>query len=1264
MVVDRKRKRGQDISQRDQKRRHVSPELEEDEEQYISDDGATFDQVGGPGEDEVGSHEDEDEEDEMDSQEEEEEDDEWAGLNGANETEDAEASESRPGTKPKKPPTGEELRNIKDATDLYRSSSFKLQIDALLPNVRPKYQKAAPLDRFLLSLHPFLKSLPSVEAQHPLAASRQLLKKGIAVPYPNPLPTEDTNWKVSFEPPTEITLVGSWPTKLSVKAQDKLPYTVDLAVEMPASLFQEKDYMNGRFFHKRAYYLAVIAAAIAKKKGGLKVDVAFDSVSSDVRLTTLILRSRQGKSSILIDGSADDFSKTHAQVRILLTLLADSPIPSQRLAPHRSNIRASSSSDESTGDASTPIYNTALLTTTTPRPHLLRIYHLKQQIPAFEDALTLLRVWANQRGYGAGAKLSVRGFEGKGMFWASVLDLLISGEETSEHVIGRSASQRKPLGKGLSSYQLFRAALDFFVRHDFNEPVFIKSENGHREYDSHEAVLVDSTSTVNVLAGITLSSLELLKHDAKLTLEVLNSTSLASRSSQDPFQEVFLKDLRDLQSRFDVHDVSLDLASAKPAKLSALRVLDHGSPYNALLATLVSTLRKGLGNRVKAIGVLHNTSESRPLSQAHPSNSPIVYVGLVLDTEHAFRLVDHGPAADNPDASLAEEFRAFWGDKAELRRFKDGSIAESVVWEVKTADERAHIPYYISRHLLARHCGIQGDAVQSWQASYDALLRLPESITTLYQAAKVPTGFKAVMTAFDGLVKNIKALDDELPLAILNVSPAAESLRYTNAFSPVALPSSLSSVLPSSARFFPAMDIIIEFEKSGRWPDDLRAIQKIKLAFFEALGSTLMRSVDGLHASVVIGDGVSTSEIEDTAALELVTPEGWAFRASIWHDREATLLDQLIDDRPHVPKHIKRKMQQDESAARARERAASAEAKEVYVRRFVHAPRHHRAVAALAHRYTAYAGTVRLAKRWLAAHWLLGGHVRPEAVELVCAKLFVGDGAGGASTVGEGVPGTKERGFARFVELLKDWEWADGIFVPMSESSEGMGEADGPSASRAGRAGVWRISTEFDKEGFMWTSQGPDAVVARRIRAVAKAAWGCLQAVESEAFDVKTLFTHPTTDYDVIIQLDPSVLPRYYQNIAADPSVWRAGGKYANAALALAKTNGGEGLKPGFDPTQLFFADLSRIYADTFKIFYDSLGGDRFGLVWDPSLKEPRAFRVLGGFSSIPVAKEGDKEARNKKEKDCALVTLNVDAVLAEVERLGAGLVKSIIVQE
>jgi hypothetical protein len=48
---------------------------------------------------------------------------------------------------------------------------------------------------------------------------------------------------------------------------------------------------------------------------------------------------------------------------------------------------------------------------------------------------------------------------------------------------------------------------------------------------------------------------------------------------------------------------------------------------------------------------------------------------------------------------------------------------------------------------------------------------------------------------------------------------------------------------------------------------------------------------------------------------------------------------------------------------------------------------------------------------------------------------------------------------------------------------------------------------------------------------------------------------------------------------------------------------------------------LQRIYANTFKIFFDAFGGDQFGIVWDPSLKTPRPFRVLGEFSSMPVKK-------------------------------------------
>ena len=53
------------------------------------------------------------------------------------------------------------------------------------------------------------------------------------MPYVLPQPTEDTNWKVAFEKPADILLVGSWALKTCVKAKDGHCYGVDVAVTMP-----------------------------------------------------------------------------------------------------------------------------------------------------------------------------------------------------------------------------------------------------------------------------------------------------------------------------------------------------------------------------------------------------------------------------------------------------------------------------------------------------------------------------------------------------------------------------------------------------------------------------------------------------------------------------------------------------------------------------------------------------------------------------------------------------------------------------------------------------------------------------------------------------------------------------------------------------------------------------------------------------------------------------------------------------------------------
>ena len=153
-------------------------------------------------------------------------------------------------------------------------------------------------------------SIPSIAPKYPLVALRDLEKNAVSVPYVLPQPTDDTNWTLAFEKSADILLVGSWAPKTAVKANDGRRYGVDVAVTMPEvccslprglhsltlcqTLFQEKDYLHSRFFHKRAYYIAVLVAAISTKKSGLDVDVLYESTNGDPRTTALILRSRQG----------------------------------------------------------------------------------------------------------------------------------------------------------------------------------------------------------------------------------------------------------------------------------------------------------------------------------------------------------------------------------------------------------------------------------------------------------------------------------------------------------------------------------------------------------------------------------------------------------------------------------------------------------------------------------------------------------------------------------------------------------------------------------------------------------------------------------------------------------------------------------------------------------------------------------------------------------------------------------------------------------
>jgi U3 small nucleolar RNA-associated protein 22 len=520
--------------------------------------------------------------------------------------------------------------------------------------------------------------------------------------------------------------------------------------------------------------------------------------------------------------------------------------------------------------------------------------------------------------------------------------------------------------------------------------------------------------------------------------------------------------------------------------------------------SVAHTLRQGLSDRAFIVHV------SVPDS-AH------LQIGLVFSPTQANRVLDVGPSSEKTTAG--EAFRALWGNKAELRRFKDGSIAESVVWPISRPEDAALIPSHIVKWLLLRHFAIAASDVHVRYAGEEwlAITQIPASArdAVCVQGAE-KQGFAPINKAYDELYRLLKSIDTELPLAILNVVPADEALRYSSPFIPHPIDVARSASAPDCLRYVPSAEVVLQFESSPRWPDDLGAIQKVKLAIFEKLARVILDKVKHARAEIVFDHAViaTQSEIEDQAGLEVLMPNGTAFTLRIHHEKERTHLERIIEgDAPAFGTSLP-----------LPPRRLAIPALAHYMTRFVHRPAHHAAVQPLHSRFPSYSSATRLLKRWIAAH-MLSLHVPSEAVELIMASVYLDSG----STT---PPASAGSGFTRAVQRLASWQYDEQpLVVPLVSATHDASFAKGATEqeimlSQSGRTrfplvmrkeaedmfaqrhqqtgkasgaakgnvhayaegkGAWTIVTEQDLSGRRWTATMPSRVVASRVRQLAGA---------------------------------------------------------------------------------------------------------------------------------------------------------------------------------
>ena len=1100
--------------------------------------------------------------------------------------------------------------------EVYKSNAFKLQIDELLQQVKPKYgKKEAPAELAMRNLKTIIERIPSrgplsvcsscVQLCGPITdylsqipdAENSLKASKIAIPFPSPLPPKDAKYKLQYERPSSINATGSYPLKIATRTDDEL--AIDLVVTMPGALFQEKDYLNFRYFYKRAFYLACVAEGIQSAKDH-HFNVTYDRLNGNQLQPILLVRSVK-------DGSADDFSSSKCQIRVI-PAIAEHTFPENKLRPTNNCIRTKHAEETSVHDKvdPTPFYNATVESDSAVTAYLKLLHASSTKSDAYRDACVLGRIWLRQRGFGG--EICKGGF---GNFeWAAMMALLLQPN------LGPA-----PLSLGYSSYQLFKAALQFLANKDLMKtPYLFQASNITSPKNVPCPLLFDGPRNLNLLFKMTPWSYARLKQEAKLTVQMLGESGF------DQFEPTFILKVASFNYRYDA------VAELPIRSLALEQNSDKDTAMHQATQKIYSTLLTAFTDRVSTVSISIPEENDWPPMFASPPEikNKSILVSLSTDPANANRTVDHGPAAENKIE--AAKFRQFWGEKAELRRFKDGSIQETVVWSSKNTN--TPILEQIMCFVVKRHIGIK--AADQMKFSYDTFSHLITSARLYGQSGVIP--FVPLMNAAAALEKDIRNLEG-LPLQIRHFFAADAQLRYSS----VRIPSSAAQPYMHT----PA-SIVIQFEGSGRWPDDLSAIQRTKIAFLLKLAEILHSSKP--NYTTRIGLENSSQPSQNQAYLDIILPSGQAFRLRIHHDREVTLLERQLKDK----------------SLDGMSRETSAAALAVYKRNFLRIPAHTQAVQSLCTRFPALSPSIRLMKKWFASH-LLMPHFAPELIELLVIRSFL-------QPHPWSVPSCATTGFLRTLEWISRWDWRHVPLIVDLSSSEANGiRSSGMKSEEISkirtRFEAWRkidpslnrvvlfAATNNDTEGTTWTDgQRPEKVVAARMTALARAAVTVLKQEDerfssllsgkpetvksSDALAPDTLFISQLGDYDFILHIDPSI-PRVGKSSKS---------KYKNLQLQKDVQASSSIENVGYDPIESYINELQEIYADSVLWFWDPEALNIVAGIWNPVTTGQRAFKVKAGWNSLPLSS-------NDSDGDIAI---NKEATLQEIGRLGSGLVEKI----
>lgn len=617
--------------------------------------------------------------------------------------------------------------------------------------------------------------------------------------------------------------------------------SVDILIEIPRESLERDDYLNYTYHRKRALYLAYLAAHL-QKATALVQDAQFESFSGDLSRPILLVQPT-GKLN------------QRVAFRIYASASADL-VAVEKLLPRRNCVTNSSS--KNFYNKPSPLYNMSVLADMRMakiNQHASEVLSSKKNIL---DSCLLLRIWLRHR------QLD----ESIGMFVLTQFVVYLV--------------DTKKLFPNMSIYQIIRTVWLQLSRSDWSkEGITLRQQSDTAPLpvaDAHASfpiVFLDETSTLNFCAHLSKAAYEWLRWESTLAVGLLNKKGVNS------FAALFITPKPFLLTFDNV--VMIDDAQARLQK-------DKRQLYwlTGAAEKIHQCLAKGLGDRLKLAACRRLPVGSWSVATEPPKNtSRKLAFGFCFNSPAAWEVVNKGPAADSPESV---EFRSFWGEMSQLRRFQDGFICEAVHWPASNWAERRLICRRIVSFLLEKRLNLSNSFVYIADQLETALF-----IPRLEKSVAYGTGEEFTMKALealDELTKNLRSLED-LPLSIAQVQGVAATFRHAETFPPQpGIPQGRLSLfdkigdnmLPSveaTPIYLPSLSVLLTLQTSGKWPDDLEAVRRIKAAFYIQLAEKLRVLFD-----LVVR--VFTDHI-------IVERRGYIFKLVIAYHRDVALLKRFVE---------------------------------------------------------------------------------------------------------------------------------------------------------------------------------------------------------------------------------------------------------------------------------------------------------------------------------------------------------------------------------